>query len=482
MNSDLSSLICAPATAPGSSAIAVVRVSGPGCIVRCEPLFRLPSGKLLGSFPGNRVLFARLMDGQECVDEVLVTLFRAPHSFTGEESLEISCHGSPYILQRVLELLVKHGVRPARPGEFTQRAFLNGKMDLSQAEAVADLIASSSAATHRMAMTQMRGGYSAELRALREELLQLTSLLELELDFSEEDVEFADRATLQQLATRILSLIDRLCRSFSLGNVLKNGVPVAIVGHTNVGKSTLLNALLREDRAIVSDIAGTTRDVIEECINVGGIQFRFIDTAGIRDTTDRIESLGIERTYDQISRARIVLLLADATRPDATFRDYYRKIYSHLPQEASLFVLLNKIDTFEPGEAQNLLQELTESLQTAALPTSSDTSPQAPVQLLPISAKQGTGLDALLDALTTLINTDPLESGETIVSNLRHYQALSSARQSLQRALEGLQTTLSAEFISQDIRETIHYLGEITGEVSTDEVLGRIFERFCIGK
>ena len=306
-------VICAIATAPGMGAIAVIRLSGKGCIEVCDRLFVSPSGKRLVNARPNTVHFGKIVDSEELVDEVLVTVFRAPHSFTGEDSIEISCHGSTYIQQRILQLLINSGARLAAPGEFTQRAFLNGKMDLSQAEAVADLIASSSATAHKMALSQMRGGFSDELMKLRVELLHITSLLELELDFSEEDVEFADRSELHSIAVGIDTLISRLCDSFSLGNVIKNGIPVAIVGNTNVGKSTLLNALLKEDRAIVSDIEGTTRDVIEDTINLQGITFRFIDTAGIRHTDDKVENMGIERTFSKIEQARIVLLLIDAT-------------------------------------------------------------------------------------------------------------------------------------------------------------------------
>ena len=315
------SVICAIATAPGMGAIAVIRLSGKGCIELCDQLFVSPSGKRLTAVHPNTVHFGKVMEGEEMIDEVLVTVFHAPHSFTGEDSIEISCHGSVYIQQRLLQLLISSGARLAAPGEFTQRAFLNGKMDLSQAEAVADLIASSSSAAHKMALNQMRGGFSEELMKLRMELLRITSLLELELDFSEEDVEFADRSELRSIAVGIDTLISRLCDSFSLGNVIKNGIPVAIVGNTNVGKSTLLNALLREDRAIVSDIEGTTRDVIEDTINLQGITFRFIDTAGIRHTDDKVETMGIERTFSKIEQAHIVLLLVDTTKDiSASFR------------------------------------------------------------------------------------------------------------------------------------------------------------------
>ena len=335
---DRNDVICAISTAPGVGAIAVLRLSGAGAIALTDRVFVSPSGKNLADVTGNTVHFGRVMDGEEPVDEVLVTVFRAPHSFTGEESVEIACHGSVYIQQRLLRLLVDAGARLAAPGEFTQRAFLNGKMDLSQAEAVADLIASSSAASHRMALSQMKGGFSAELVKLRADLLHITSLLELELDFSEEDVEFADRSELQRIAGNIRRLLVRLCDSFAVGNVIKNGVPVAIVGNTNVGKSTLLNALLNEERAIVSDIAGTTRDVIEDTVNLNGVTFRFIDTAGIRATEDEVESIGIERTFAKIGQARVVLLLTDLSRGVECFEEYYRQVKERLqPPAQSLY-------------------------------------------------------------------------------------------------------------------------------------------------
>ena len=348
-------VICAIATCPGTGAIAVVRVSGKGCVELCDSVFVSPSGRRLADAAPNTVLFGEIREGNELIDEVLVAVFRSPHSFTGEDSVEVSCHGSVYIQQRVLQALIHSGARMARPGEFTERAFLNGKMDLAQAEAVADVVACSSAAAHRMAMNQMRGGFSSELTGLRGELLRLASLLELELDFSEEDVEFADRGELSGIAGRIDRWLTRLCDSFSLGNVIKNGVPVAIVGHTNVGKSTLLNALLREDRAIVSDVEGTTRDTIEETVNLQGVTFRFVDTAGIRTTADRVEAIGIERTFLKIEQARIVLLLADATRGVEGLLAYYKRVKERLAAGAWLVVLLNKID--EAADEERLLEE-----------------------------------------------------------------------------------------------------------------------------
>lgn len=461
-----SDIICAISTPPGMGAIAILRLSGEGCISLTERIFESPSGKHLSEAKGNTVHFGSIRDGKELIDEVLVNLFRAPHSFTGEESVEISCHGSVYIQQRILKLLVDTGARLAAPGEFTQRAFLNGKMDLSQAEAVADLISSSSSASHRMALLQMKGGFSTELMRLRSELLHITSLLELELDFSEEDVEFADREELNRIASRIERLLVRLCDSFSLGNVLKNGVPVAIVGNTNVGKSTLLNALLHEDRAIVSDIAGTTRDTIEDTVNLNGITFRFIDTAGIRSTSDEVENIGIKRTFTQIGQASIVLILTDLKRGAESFEEYYRQVKAHISPEAHLIIVLNKTDEVE---------DLLTPQETIRLFTSGE-------KIIPISARTGANLDALIGELTNTVNLNPLNSSDIIVSNIRHYEALNHALEAILRVKKGLQSGLSGEFISQDIRECLHYLGEITGEISTDEVLGNIFKNFCIGK
>lgn len=459
-------MICAISTAPGVGAIAMLRLSGAGCIALTDRIFETSSGKKLEEMAANTVHFGRITEGDDLIDEVLVTIYRAPHSFTGEESVEIACHGSMYIQQRLLKLLVDTGARLAAPGEFTQRAFLNGKMDLSQAEAVADLIASTSAASHRMALMQMKGGFSTELMRLRAELLHITSLLELELDFSEEDVEFADRSELSRIAGNIEKLLTRLCSSFSLGNVIKNGVPVAIVGNTNVGKSTLLNALLREDKAIVSDIAGTTRDVIEDTINLNGITFRFIDTAGIRATTDEVESIGIERTFAKIGQASVVLLLTDLSRGSESFEEYYRQVKAHIAPEAKLIIILNKTDRVE---------DLLTPQETIRLFTSGE-------EIIPISARTGANLDLLIQELTDTVNLNALNTSDVIVSNVRHYEALNHALTAIRRVAAGLQTGLSGEFVSQDIRECLHYLGEITGEISTDEVLGNVFKNFCIGK
>ena len=459
-------VICAIATAPGMGAIAVIRLSGKGCIEICDRIFVSPSYKKLVDVLPNTIHFGKIVNKEELIDEVLISVFHAPHSFTGEDSIEISCHGSVYIQQRILQLLISSGARLAAPGEFTQRAFLNGKMDLSQAEAVADLIASSSAAAHKMALSQMRGGFSDELMKLRMELLHITSLLELELDFSEEDVEFADRSELRSIAIGIDTLISRLCASFSLGNVIKNGIPVAIVGNTNVGKSTLLHALLKEDRAIVSDIEGTTRDVIEDTINLQGITFRFIDTAGIRHTDNRVENMGIERTFSKIEQARIVLFLIDAIKNTEQCLPYYTQAKEHLGPDTRLVILLNKTD--QTDSADMILSQIT-SLSSGE-------------KILPIAAKTGYNIHHLVDELVSTINLNALHSGDVIVSNARHYEALSHARLAIERVITGLDSHLSGEFVSQDIRECLHYLGEITGQITTDEVLGNIFKNFCIGK
>ena len=444
--------IVAPATAAGG-AIAVVRVSGREAFTLCDRLFR--GRKPLAGAEGYTVHYGEIMDGDRIVDDVLATVFRAPHSYTGEDSVEISCHGSSYIVSEILRLLTAAGGRMAQPGEFTIRAYLAGKLDLSQAEAVADTIAASSRAAHALASTQMRGGYSDELEQLRDKLLNLTSLLELELDFSEEEVEFADRTALRETMQRIGAEIDRLRNSFSLGNAIKEGVAVAIAGAPNVGKSTLLNRLLNEERAMVSEIAGTTRDVIEERANIGGILFRFLDTAGIRSTDDRLERMGIERTMESIRRAQIVIHMIDAptlagTLPEPDFT---------LRPDQKILTVANKID--KASASLNL-----------------------PENIIGISAKQGTGIDRLCEALRQSVDTEALYHGDPVVSNSRHYEALTTAREALDRALDGLGNDLPADLLSEEIRQVIHHLGSITarGSIAPDEVLQNIFSKFCIGK
>ena len=465
---ETSEVICAVSTAPGIGAIAVLRMSGTGCIALTDRIFESPSGKKLTGAKANTVHFGRILEEGCLLDEVLVTIFHAPHSFTGEESVEIACHGSLYIQQRLLQLLVNQGARLATPGEFTQRAFLNGKMDLSQAEAVADLIASSSAASHRMALKQMKGGFSAELMKLRAELLHITSLLELELDFSEEDVEFADRSELRRIAGNIDELLTRLCRSFSLGNVIKNGVPVAIVGNTNVGKSTLLNALLREDRAIVSDIAGTTRDVIEDTINLNGITFRFIDTAGIRETSDTIESLGIERTFQKLDQAEIVLWMIDSADAISQLTLLSDKILPRC-EHKQLILVFNKVELINETQKNELVSQFSEHIGSE-------------IESIFISAKQRLHTDELQQRLVAAAHLPTVTQNDVIVTNVRHYEALTRALDAIHRVQEGLDANISGDFLSQDIRECIFHLSDIAGEVTNDMVLQNIFAHFCIGK
>lgn len=463
MNQDT---ICAIATAQGG-AIGTIRVSGPDAIRITSSIFQpARKGKKLEECKPYTLTFGQIYDQEETIDEVLVSLFRAPHSYTGEDSTEIACHGSSYILQRVLQLLIARGCRLAQPGEYTQRAFLNGKMDLSQAEAVADLIASSSAATHRLAMNQMRGGFSKELASLRDQLLHFTSLIELELDFSDhEELEFANRSELCELASNIEQVIARLVHSFRVGNALKQGVPVAIIGETNAGKSTLLNALLNEEKAIVSDIHGTTRDVIEDTVNLGGITFRFIDTAGIRDTDDTIESLGIERTFRKLEQAEIVLWMIDATQADTQIAELKDRILP-LCQDKRLIVVLNKADLLEADcQSENLMKALPEGTDHQWL-----------------SAKSRTHLEELEEMLIAAANLPTVTQNDIIVTNVRHYEALNHALEAIQRVQNGLSMELSGDFIAQDIRECIFHLSDIAGEVTTDMVLQNIFKNFCIGK
>ena len=402
------------------------------------------------------------------IDEVLVSLFRAPHSYTGEDSTEITCHGSSYILQQVMQLLIKNGCRMAQPGEYTQRAFLNGKMDLSQAEAVADLIASSSAATHRLALSQMRGGFSKELTTLREKLLNFTSMIELELDFSEEDVEFADRSALRRLADEIEEVIARLANSFSVGNVIKNGVPVAIIGETNAGKSTLLNVLLNEDKAIVSDIHGTTRDVIEDTVNIGGITFRFIDTAGIRETSDTIESLGIERTFQKLDQAEIVLWIIDSADAISQLTLLSDKILPRC-EHKQLILVFNKVELINETQKNELTSQFSEHIGSE-------------IESIFISAKQRLHTDELQQRLVAAAHLPTVTQNDVIVTNVRHYEALTRALDAIHRVQEGLDANISGDFLSQNIRECIFHLSDIAGEVTNDMVLQNIFAHFCIGK
>ena len=462
--------ICAIATAQGG-AIGTIRVSGKEAISITDKIFTQAGGAPLSERKPYTLTFGHITsENGEIVDEVLVSLFRGPHSYTGEDSTEISCHGSSYILQQVMQLLVKNGCRAAGPGEFTQRAFLNGKMDLSQAEAVADLIASTSAATHRMAMSQMRGGFSRELSALREKLLHLTSLMELELDFSDhEELEFADRSELSEIASQVETVINGLVHSFSVGNAIKNGIPVAIIGETNAGKSTLLNALLNEERAIVSDIHGTTRDVIEDTMNIDGVMFRFIDTAGIRETSDEIESIGIERSFQKLDQASIVLWVIDSTEAKAQIEALKDKVIPRC-EGKKLILVMNKCDV-TPESAIFVSDTEFFSPENVCMETIS------------ISAKNRKGIVELQELLVKAAALPEVTQNDVVVSNIRHYEALTHALEAIHRVQDGLEMNLSGDLVSQDLRECLFHLAEIVGgEITNDEVLGNIFRNFCIGK
>ena len=479
-----SDTICAIATATGG-ALGIIRISGTKAIEVVDKIF-LPVGKdkrKLLDRDAYTIVFGTIVDGNndnEIVDEVLVSIFRAPHSYTGEDSIEISCHGSSYILQRTMQLLIANGCRAAGPGEYTQRAFLNGKMDLSQAEAVADLIASNTAASHRIAMNQMRGAFSSELAKLRDELLHLTSLMELELDFSDhEELEFADRSELNDIAGKIYRIINKLVESFKLGNAIKNGIPVAIIGETNAGKSTLLNKLVGEERAIVSDIHGTTRDVIEDTINISGINFRFIDTAGIRETQDKIENIGIERTLEKVKQAEIVIILIDATKAKEQYLELAQKV-GHLCTGKKVFFVLNKTDIVSSySEFVPFINEVDFMGMTTADAFSEDCNPD----IIAISAKTGEGINELRSALASYSSQMQDYSNNVVVSNLRHLSSLKSALSDINRVIDGLHMDIPTDLLSQDLRSCLYHLGEITGgEIQTDEVLGNIFSHFCIGK
>ncbi|MDR1500690.1 MAG: tRNA uridine-5-carboxymethylaminomethyl(34) synthesis GTPase MnmE [Tannerellaceae bacterium] len=458
--------ICAVSTAPGTGGIAVIRVSGPRAVGICGGVFfPKKKGKSLDAQPPYTVCLGSIIHKGELIDEALATVFRSPHSYTGEDTVEITCHGSHYIQQRILMALTEEGCRMALPGEYTKRAFLGGKMDLSQAEAVADLIASTSAGMNRLALSQMRGGFGMELGRLRERLLDFASLIELELDFGEEDVEFADRLELERSAKEIERVIGSLAGSFSLGNVIKNGVPVAIVGQTNAGKSTLLNLLLGDERAIVSDIHGTTRDAIEDTVSLGGVTFRFIDTAGIRETSDMIESLGIERTFRKIEQASIVLWVVDLTCP-AGLVESLSTLIAPLLEGKKTILLFNKSDLLT-GEELDAKRSLL---------------PSVTADRLYISAAQAGDIDLLRRRLTEAAAIPAINQGDIVVTNVRHYDALIRAQASIGRVIQGLAQNISGDFLSQDIRQCLHYIGEITGHITPGEILANIFDRFCIGK
>ena len=467
----LNTNICALATPQGQGAITVIRLSGEDTPEIVGKIFTSVGGKAPLPY---KMQFGAIKDGERLIDECLVVTFRAPHSYTGENSAEIYCHGSQYIVQEILKLLLGLGVKIAEPGEFSKRAFLNGKLDLAQAEAVADLISSETEAAHRIALQQMKGGFSSELKVMRDDLLNLVSLMELELDFSEEDVEFADRTQLTQLLGAVSARVTQLIESFSLGNVIKNGVPVAIVGATNTGKSTLLNTLVGEERAIVSNIHGTTRDVIEDTMNLGGITFRFIDTAGIRETKETIEIIGIERTYQKLRSASVVILVLDASRPE-NFDDSIRNLVGKVSSRQQLVVLLNKMDELSDSGVDTYLDKIKDHCVEHTL---------APIAVLPISAKKGLNIDALRSVLVESQGalTSSASAGGTLVSNVRHYQALMDAQIALDRVEDGLASGIPTDLVAQDIREALYHLGSIVGEINTEEILGNIFGRFCIGK
>lgn len=488
--------ICAPATIPGTGAISIIRVSGEDSLAIADKVIDV-KGESLSETEGYRLRYGTIFaDDGSVLDNVIVSVFRAPHSYTGENSVEISCHASRFIVNAVLELLVNAGARIAAPGEFTRRAFVNGKMDLAQAEAVADVIASQSAASHKVAMNQLKGGFSSELRVLREKLLTMTSLLELELDFSEEDVEFASRSELGALVNDALAHIGRLTDSFSRGNAIKNGVPVAIVGATNTGKSTLLNALLGEERAIVSDIAGTTRDTIEETLNLGGVMFRFIDTAGIRETDELVEKIGIERTFRKLNEASIVLGMTDLSRGEDSVLADAEYIWDKVNASSSdrEFVLLvnkcdvNGIESVAAGSGAGYVETGSEAgcagkAGKMARIEAALRNKGIVTKMIPISAKTGSGLPELTEALAEIGRRITGDTDETLVTNIRHYEALSRAATALGRVRDGLKVaTLPPDLIAQDLREALYHLGEIVGEISTDEVLGNIFRKFCVGK
>ncbi len=460
--------IVALATPSGAGAVAIIRMSGKEAITIASNVFESVSGKDITKQKTHTIHLGTIVDGAKVYDQVLVSIFKNPHSYTGEDVIEISCHGSTFIQQQIIQLLLRKGCRMAQAGEFTLRSFLNGKLDLSQAEAVADLISSDNEASHQIAMQQMRGGFSSEISKLREELLNFASLIELELDFAEEDVEFADRTQFHDLLNRIEFVLKRLIDSFAVGNVIKNGIPVAIVGEPNVGKSTLLNALLNEERAIVSEIAGTTRDTIEDELVIGGIGFRFIDTAGIRETIDVVESIGIKKTFEKIEQAQVVILLLDAKELQVSglkFQVEIEKIKNKFPQKP-LIVIINKVDLLSINEVETIRQKL-ETLN---------------LKLETISAKEKLGIDDLKNQLLSFVNTGALRNNETIVTNTRHYDSLLKALEEIQKVKFGLSSNLPSDLMAIDIRQALYYFGEITGEVTNDELLGNIFANFCIGK
>ena len=465
-----SDTIIALATSSGVGAIAIIRLSGTDAITIVNQFFQPKNrNKDLTQVKSHTIHLGNIVENDRVIDEVLISIFKNPHSYTGENVVEISCHGSVYIQQEILQLFVKNGVRNANPGEFTLRAFLNGKMDLSQAEAVSDLISSNSAASHQVAMQQMRGGFSTEIKNLRQQLLNFASLIELELDFAEEDVEFADKTEFNNLVTKISAVLKRLIDSFALGNVLKNGIPVAIVGEPNVGKSTLLNALLNEEKAIVSHIEGTTRDAIEDEINIDGVAYRFIDTAGIRPTKDLIESIGIKKTFEKIELAQLVIYLFDL-----------EKIKNNITSLENCISEIKKIKDKHPNKQLLLIANKVDLVNSEIIRKTTNAFKKTP--LIFLSAKQKVGITELTTTLTQLANKGALSNNETIVSNSRHFEALNNALNAIKEVQKGIDANISTDLFSIDIRQALFHLGEITGEVTTEDLLGNIFANFCIGK
>jgi len=481
--------ICALAT-PAGGAIGIIRLSGNNAITITDQVFTAASGKSLTDAKPNTLHYGEIKDKNgNTIDDVMVSVFKAPHSYTGEDSTEISCHGSRYILQQVMQCLIQAGCRHAQPGEYTRRAFMNGKMDLSQAEAVADLIASTNKATHQMAMSQLKGHFSNELSTLREKLLKMTSLLELELDFSDhEDLEFADRTELHALAEEIEKKITALAHSFETGNALKQGIPVAIVGKTNAGKSTLLNRLLQDDKAIVSEIHGTTRDVIEDTTDIDGITFRFIDTAGIRSTDDKVEQLGIERTYQKMKEAKILIYLIDGSTDDDQQdkdMDEFMEIINDYDCP-NIILGINKFDDITEYNEENIngFNAMTESLNSFnAFQSQCSGKPLKTLNIVPMSAKLGYNMDGLKECLVKIANVPEITENDVIITNARHYEALTKANESLQRVLESMDAGMSGDIIAEDLKMALEELGEITGgQISSQETLNNIFKHFCIGK
>ncbi len=467
---DFSETICAIATGPGKGAISIIRISGTKAKSIVSDIFTPASKSSVWMNQANTLHYGTITKQNDIIDDVLVSVFTAPKSYTGEDTIEINCHASLYIQNEILKMLIAAGARLANPGEFTMRAYFNGKLDLSQAEAVADILASSTEASHTLAMSQMKGGYAAELQELRKALLHFLAMLELELDFSEEEVEFADRNELQTLVVEIMQRVSKLLQSFELGNAIKHGIPVCIVGEPNVGKSTLLNVILNEEKAIVSEIPGTTRDIIEDSLVINGVTFRFIDTAGIRETSDTIERMGIDRTFQKIEQASFVLLLVDATAPLQSIKNHIKEIKTRISATQKIIVVINKIDVATDLQLEQHCNDM----------LSEHLSEQD--SIVCISAKKKQNIQHLIDILVGDVQYDTISQHDAIVTNIRHFEALQHAHTALEHVLHGLETKLSNDLVSLELRQVLHHIGSITGNISNDEMLGHIFENFCIGK